>query len=99
MSIERTSFPGNWGLKSIPAQLHLFDQSVALVLTTACIRRQWAAETQQAETGQKQSLIGDQAALVRGQLLGPKVSRKAGAIDRAGSPLALWSGGTDEVRW
>ena len=49
--------------------------------------------------GQKQSLIGDQAALVRGQLLGPKVSRKAGAIDRAGSPLALWSGGTDEVRW
>ena len=48
---------------------------------------------------QKQSLIGDQAALVRGQLLGPKVSRKAGAIDRAGSPLALWSGGTDEVRW
>jgi len=44
-------------------------------------------------------LIGDQAALVRGQLLGPKVSRKAGAIDRAGSPLALWSGGTDEVRW
>ena len=51
------------------------------------------------QTGQKQSLIGDQAALVRGQLLGPKVSRKAGAIDRAGSPLALWSGGTDEVRW
>ena len=61
----------------------------------------WAKSCQWelAETGQKQSLIGDQAALVRGQLLGPKVSRKAGAIDRAGSPLALWSGGTDEVRW
>jgi hypothetical protein len=57
MSIERTSFPGNWGLKSIPAQLHPFDQSIALVLTTACIRLgQWAAETQQAETGQKQSV-------------------------------------------
>jgi hypothetical protein len=44
-------------LKSIPAQLHPFDQSIALVLTTACIRLgQWAAETQQAETGQKQSV-------------------------------------------
>lgn len=58
-----------------------------------------SSHSRPAETGQKQSLIGDQAALVRGQLLGPKVSRKAGAIDRAGSPLALWSGGTDEVRW
>src|SRR3990167_4916370 len=37
MSIERISFPGNWGLKSMPAQLHPFDQSIALVLTTACI--------------------------------------------------------------
>ena len=34
----------------------------------------WAKSCQWelAETGQKQSLIGDQAALVRGQLLGPK---------------------------
>nr|WBK56373.1 hypothetical protein [Proteus mirabilis] len=37
--------------------MHPFDQSIALVLTTACIRLgQWAAETQQAETGQKQSV-------------------------------------------
>lgn len=43
-------------MKSIPAQLHPFDQSIALVLTTACIRLgQWAAETQQAETGQKRT--------------------------------------------
>ena len=44
-------------MKSIPAQLHPFDQSIALVLTTACIRLgQWAAETQQAETGQERTL-------------------------------------------